>query len=53
VNWRIPEDLRREEAGLGSASPYARQKYMSNVEYISWMIYFGCHKQYIRREDAL
>src|SRR5882724_9748186 len=34
VIWKIPEELRREQAGLGSTSPYANALYMSNAGYI-------------------
>jgi hypothetical protein len=31
--WQIPEELRKELAGLGSVSPYASLRYMSKGAY--------------------
>ena len=31
--WRIPEELRKELAGLGSVRPYASKGYMSKGAY--------------------
>jgi len=34
INWKIPEELRRELAELSSLQLYARQMYMSSIDYI-------------------
>jgi putative transcriptional regulator len=45
VDWKIPEELRRERARLGSGQLYARQMYMSSIGYILDAVYFTCNRQ--------
>jgi hypothetical protein len=47
VDWKIPEELRRERARLGSGQLYARQMYMSSIGYILDVVYFVYNKHAI------
>ena len=51
--WVIPEELRKEGAGLDSLQLYARQLYMSSIEYILYIVYFTYNISNDREEHSV